>query len=53
MRKFLLGVLLGARAASATASATPLPFLQDDFAKALGEAKQRKLPLFVECWAPW
>jgi hypothetical protein len=32
---------------------TGLPFIHDDYAKALAEAKQRKLPMFVECWAPW
>lgn len=30
-----------------------LPFINDDFEKALTEAKQRKLPLFVDVWAPW
>ena len=30
-----------------------LPFINDDFQKAIEQAKQRKLPLFVEVWAPW
>jgi len=30
-----------------------LPFVADDYARALSEAKARKLPIFVECWAPW
>ena len=30
-----------------------LPFINNDFPKALSEAKARKLPLFVEVWAPW
>ena len=30
-----------------------LPFIKDDYAKALAEAKQRNVPIFVECWAPW
>jgi hypothetical protein len=30
-----------------------LPFVADDYAKALGEARAQKLPLFVEAWAPW
>lgn len=51
MRKLFLWVLL-ASAASAT-GATRLPFIQDDFAKARADAMQRKLPIFVECWAPW
>ena len=41
---------------STVAFSTPskgLLFINDDFDKALAEAKQRKLPLFVEVWAPW
>lgn len=38
---------------SGMARGTNLPFLQDDFAKARSEAVQRKLPIFVEIWAPW
>jgi hypothetical protein len=30
-----------------------LPFINDDFQKALVQAKQRNLPLFVDVWAPW
>ena len=30
-----------------------LPFVRDDYARALGEARARKLPIFVESWAPW
>ena len=30
-----------------------LPFIQDNYAGALSQAKQRKLPIFVEVWAPW
>jgi hypothetical protein len=30
-----------------------LPFINDDFQKALVQAKQRSVPLFVEVWAPW
>jgi hypothetical protein len=53
MRKTLsLCVLLLALAAPALA-ATGLPFIHDDPAKALAEARQRKLPLFVEVGAPW
>ena len=29
-----------------------LPF-QDDYAKAVAEARARKVPLFIEAWAPW
>ncbi len=30
-----------------------LPFIDDDLPRALAEAKQRDLPMFVESWAPW
>lgn len=52
MKKLSLWVLLLALSAPAIA-ATGLPFIHDDSAKALAEAKQRKLPLFVEVGAPW
>jgi hypothetical protein len=41
-------------AAATRAKASPvLPFIEDDYARALAEAKQRNVPLFVEAWAPW
>jgi hypothetical protein len=30
-----------------------LAFIDDDYARALGEAKARNLPIFVDSWAPW
>jgi hypothetical protein len=30
-----------------------LPFVADDYTKAVAEARARKLPLFIEAWAPW
>jgi hypothetical protein len=30
-----------------------LPFVSDDYAKALGEARAQKLPLLIEARAPW
>jgi hypothetical protein len=30
-----------------------LSFIEDDYAQALAQARQRNLPLFVEVWAPW
>ncbi|MGE5414563.1 MAG: hypothetical protein ACM3NW_10330 [Syntrophomonadaceae bacterium] len=30
-----------------------LPWIEDDYARALTEAKARRLPIFVEAWAPW
>ena len=33
--------------------AGPLPFIQDDYAKALALARTQQAPLFIEFWAPW
>ena len=38
---------------SAAGSQMVLPFIQDDYTRALAEARARKLPLFIEAWAPW
>ena len=39
---------------SATAAWKPVvPFIEDDFGRALALAKERKLPVFIEGWAPW
>jgi hypothetical protein len=53
MKTFLLWLLLASAAVPAVAETTSLPFIQDDFAKARTQALRRKLPIFVECWAPW
>jgi len=43
-----------APAKSATAAWHPVvPFIEDDFGRALALAKERKLPVFIEGWAPW
>jgi len=36
-----------------TASAGHLPWIEDDYGKALAQAKAQRVPLFVEVWAPW
>ncbi len=56
VRLTLLLVLLAAPplATSAPPAAPPvLPFVEDDYARALSEANARGLPIFVEAWAPW
>ena len=30
-----------------------LPFIEDDYARAVELAKKEKLPIFVDAWAPW
>ena len=39
--------------ATVATSAMALPMIQDDYVRARAEAQRRKLPLFIEVWAPW
>jgi len=39
--------------ATAAAAAGSLPFVADDYARALADARARKVPLVVDVWAPW
>jgi hypothetical protein len=39
--------------AAAAKHAMAVPFLEDDYGKALAEARARKVPIFIEAWAPW
>lgn len=32
---------------------TALPFIHDDYAGALAKARELKVPLFIDSWAPW
>jgi len=38
---------------NAAVAAPAIHFIDDDYDAAQLEAKQRKLPIFVEVWAPW
>jgi hypothetical protein len=53
----LAAALLAAPAALASAPAPAprevLPFIADDYPKALAAAKAAKKPIFFEAWAPW
>ena len=45
-------------APAATVSPAPelkkaVPFIEDDYKRALAEARAKKRPLFIEAWAPW
>jgi hypothetical protein len=46
-------VLVAALLCGSVAAARPLSFIEDDYGRALGEARAHKRPLFVEAWAPW
>lgn len=48
-------LILAAALAGPPAAEVPaaVPFVSDDYGRALAEARQRRLPMFVEAWAPW
>jgi hypothetical protein len=52
MKKLALLALLAIAALNAAAKDV-LPFVEDDFKKAVTQAKAKNLPIFVEAWAPW
>lgn len=51
------GVLLAfaacSLAAAPAAHKAAVPFIADDYPRALQEARARKVPIFIEAWAPW
>jgi hypothetical protein len=44
---------LGLAASPAVEVERALPFISDDYSKAVAEARAQRLPLFIEAWAPW
>ena len=50
MKRVLAVALLALAAVSARAE---LPFIENDYAKAVARAKAKNVPIFVEAWAPW
>jgi L-asparagine transporter-like permease len=57
-RSLVSGVLLAAsvsaaRAGAPASSRSAVPFIEDDYPRALEQARSRNLPIFVENWAPW
>ncbi len=51
-RMIALAILLAGTAAIASARQV-LPFVENDYTRALARAKADNLPLFVDAWAPW
>lgn len=49
----LLAVSGAASGKAVPAGGQALPFVDNDYPKALSEARAKKLPLFIEAWAPW
>ena len=52
MRRLLPTLLLVVAAVPAFAKEV-LPFIENDYAKAVARAKTKNVPLFVDAWAPW
>ncbi len=50
MRRLLAILLLTAAPAFAK---DVLPFIDNDYAKALAQAKKKNVPIFADAWAPW
>ena len=48
----LVAALLAAPAIAAASPPGPW-WISDDWPRALAEAKARKVPIFVDAWAPW
>lgn len=42
-----------AGAATAGEAKARLPFIENDYAAAVAQARARGVPIFVEAWAPW
>jgi hypothetical protein len=51
MKRLLLASLL--LVASAAQAKEVLPWIENDYAKAIAHARSADLPVFVEAWAPW
>lgn len=50
MKRLTLVALLALSTLSARAD---LPFIENDYLKAIAQARAKNVPLFVEAWAPW
>lgn len=52
-RMALAPVALAAALAALPAAAAAPGAIEDDYASALAAAKERKVPILVDAWAPW
>lgn len=48
-----LVLLITAGCAAERAPREILPFIEDDYPRAIAEAKAKKLPIFADCWTAW
>lgn len=49
----LCGTALAATPQAASHPKFSVPFVENNYGRALAEAQERKVPLFVDNWAPW
>lgn len=49
----LLSACAAPHAAVTSSHAAALPFIENDYAGAVSQAKARGVPVFVDVWAPW
>lgn len=52
MKKIAIAILLALSPVLALAKEV-LPFIDDDYTKALAHARAKNVPIFVDAWAPW
>jgi hypothetical protein len=48
-----LAAASGLLGASSVEPRPAVPFIADDYPGALAQARAKKIPIFVEAWAPW
>ena len=53
MRRSALLLLTALTLAPLARAKEVLPFIDDDYSKAVAHAKAKNVPIFVEAWAPW
>jgi hypothetical protein len=53
MKHLTLAALLLAAALPALATKEALPFIENDYAKAVARARTQNVPIFAEAWATW
>ena len=51
--RLVIAIIILLSSSTLGATSKGLPFINDNFVKALTEARQRNVPMFVEVWAPW
>ena len=53
LRVALSSLAVMAAVAPLAAESSVLPWIEDDYARALSEARAKQRPIFAEAWAPW